>query len=239
MTRATLVLLSLLVVPQAALAQFVPRFDGQTPSGEFSITLPSLDLPSTFAWYGDSIIQGACSSSPQVPLQQLLPGYVGVNRGISAQTSAQIAARYFAGHLTDCGGEECGTYLFEGGVNDCKGGGCDPASVLATMMAMVDDARTRHRRVIASNIAPFRTCAICGGGDLAAGWELAKQYNALFAAACAARRDITCIDVGAGSDWEEPATDGVLKSAWSCDGLHWQQAAIDALAARARLAFPP
>lgn len=216
-------------------AQFV-RVGGASGGG----SAPVAPLPATFIWYGDSIVQGAGSgTAPPAKLQSLLPGYVGFNAGISNETAAQIATRYFAAvngaARTDCNGEQCGTYLFEGGVNDCKGGVCTPSAVLATMLTMVDDCRARGRRCIWSNIMPFRDCAFCG--DTAAGWVKAKEYNALWRQACASRSRLECLDVGEDSDFEEPDTDGFLAEDYSFDGIHLQQAGTDAYAAMAAAVF--
>jgi hypothetical protein len=222
------------VVGGAASAQALLRYLGDRPGGgSASSGTCRAPLPTTAAWYGDSIIEGACSgASPAVRLQQMKPGWTAFNKGVSGETSSQIVARYFAGRDTACNGDLCGTYLFEGGVNDLKGGTGNPAAVLATMLTAVDDCRSRGRHCVWSNIMPFRACNFCG--DTSAGWVLVQQYNALWTAACAARPDIRCVQVGAGSVFEEPATDGYLTAAFSCDGIHLVQAGTDAFVVLAK-----
>jgi hypothetical protein len=224
----TFALLLLLVASQAR-AQFVPFFAGQTPNGGGVLSSGGgggggADLPMSFSWYGDSIIVGFCNdTAPADALLALLPGYAGTARWAQAGTTiSDITAQYFTTKSFACGGEPCGTYIFEGGVNDCKNGSCTPATMLSTFLTAIDDARADGKRVVWSNIAPFATCSFCTP-DPAGGWVLAKQYNALWASACAVRPDVTCIDAGAGTAWEEPSTDGHLKTAWSCDGIHWLQ----------------
>jgi hypothetical protein len=236
--RATLLLSLLCSLSAGAQAQLT--YLGQTAGGSVAQTGGAqVDLLlHSFVLYGDSIALGLCSATPPyLALSALLPGYFAATQAQSGTTTAQIAAHYVDTRDTACGGERCGTYVFQGGVNDCKNGECTPATMLAATLAAVDDARALGRRVIWVNVAPFATCSFCGAP--VAGWALAKEYNALVLAACAARTDVTCLDVGAGSAWEEASADGHLKTAWSCDGIHWLQGGTDALAAALRLAFPP
>jgi len=226
-----------LLFSSTAWGQFAPYFPGQSPNDGLirSGVSPVDALPRSFAVYGDSIALGLCSTTaPHLALSALLPGYLAANHAQSGTTTSEIATHYFATRDTACDGTLCGTYLFEGGVNNVKNGSGTPSSMLSDMLSAVDDARSRGRRVVWTNIAPFKGCGFCG--DPATGWTLAKSYNTLWAAACAARPDITCVDVGAGTAWEEPSTDGYLKTAWSCDGIHWLQGGTEAWAQAASAA---
>jgi hypothetical protein len=68
----------------------------------------------------------------------------------------------------------------------------------------------------------------------------ALAYNALIAAACAARPEVTCLFPW--DTFEAPYTDaaerGYLKEAYDCDGIHLLQAGSDTLAGLVRTAFP-
>ncbi|HYI01362.1 SGNH/GDSL hydrolase family protein [Hyalangium sp.] len=237
MPRLLTLALLLLAVEVGAQAQYTyPGRTAGTAVVQMSDAVTGL-LPSSLVTLGDSIGDGFCNDTPPyLALAALLPGYLASNRAQSGTTTSQIADRYFATRDTACAGERCGAYLFQGGVNNFRLGTGDTEQALEDMLSAVDDARELGRRVVWTNIGPFRGCGFCT--DTATGWALAQEYNALWAAACAARPDITCIDVGSGSAWEEPETDGYLLTAWSCDGIHWLQGATDEWAEKARLAFP-
>ena len=241
-------LLFLLLLPCLAQAQLRASYPGdfragRLASGNVSLTAP---LPATLAWYGDSITQGSCNAtSPPAKLLQMLPGYSGVNRGVSGETMAQIAARYFAGMATDCGGEVCGTYVVAGGTNDCGTGECDTDVVLATHLSVVDDALSKGRRVVSFNIPPSR-CApeieSCVGGN-EAGALKALEYRTKWQAACAARPAVACLDAFEEMEatWTDAEERGYLVDAYTCspaDRVHTSQAGADYLAAMARRAFP-
>jgi hypothetical protein len=91
----------------------------------------------TVGWYGDSITQGACSSSaPPARLDVQLaaagkPGYVVTNAGVSGETAHQISARAQAGSATACIGEPCGHYVVQGAVNTLKSAAHNALSVAA------------------------------------------------------------------------------------------------------------
>lgn len=199
-------------------------------------------LPTTVATYGDSLTQGACVPVPYPAQVDSLPGYYARNRGISAETAAQITTRYFANYNTDCLGELCGTYMFSGGTNDCMQGACEPASVLATMLAAVDDALSRGRQVVWLDIPPFLVPAGCGQclGGISAGIEKSLTYNALQAAACQSssrpnRHLLRCVSTYPSLE-ENPAstggTRGLLRAGYECsstDRVHNSQAGADVL----------
>jgi hypothetical protein len=235
MSRLPLIAAALLLASSVH-AQALLSYPGQTPGRATSVaSTPAASLPRSGGIYGDSIMADFCSTQAlTVTMAGLLPGYSFSNLAQAGTTTSQINDRYFATRDTACAGERCGTYLFQGGVNNCHSATCDPEAMLLEMLEAVDDARGLGRGVAWTNIAPFLGCTPCAGPE-ASGWVLAQQYNALWAAACAARPDITCIDVGAGTPWEGDA--GYLAAAWSCDGIHWLQAASNAWAALAAQAF--
>lgn len=228
---------ALLLISCVAYAQARSDYPGRVPRPRRNVQAPA-SLPPSIGGYGDSILAGFCNSlSPIAKLASLLDGHTFANLAQAGTTTSQISARYFATRDTACAGERCGTYVFQGGVNNCHSlHSCDPAVMLSDMLSAIDDARSLTRRVIVTNIAPFVDCSPCAG-PTDVGWELAKEYNDGLALACAGRPDITCIDVGHQSDWEAPFLDGILRLAWSCDGIHWLQGGADAWAAEARSAF--
>jgi hypothetical protein len=200
-------------------------------------------LPTTAAWYGDSISQGACNATPPpARLQQQLPGWLVVNRGVSGENVAQITARYFAGRDTDCLGQPCGTYVLAGMTNDCGQGACTPQTVLTTMLTAVDDALSRGRRVVWVDGPPFRVPASCAGclGGSYAGVLKTLEYNALVAAACLSparpnRHLLRCVSTYPTMEapWVDPADRGFLKDEYACDTeadwVHTSQPGAEAL----------
>lgn len=228
-----LILLSVLASIKAQ-GQALRSYPGDRPSAAVSGGAGSTTpLPATFAWYGDSIVQGTCNGTPPpVRLGQLLPGYLAVNRGISGENVAQITTRYLANFATDCAGEPCGTYIFEGMTNDCGTGTCDVPTVIATMLTAVDHARAQGFRVLWFNGPPNLTCEEVGCvGGTAAGVAKMLEYRAAMQTACVARPDVRCIDAYAAL--EDPTSPGALLEAYRCsslDRVHTSQAGADVLA---------
>lgn len=225
-----------LLVASPALAQF-GSFGGTGSKGRGG---PSVaPLPTTFAWYGDSIAAGACSATtPTARLQSLLgAGWAGsTNAGdgtapaVGGYTAAQIRTRYEATRDTACAGDRCGTYVFEGGVNSIVNG-VSAAATLGDMKAIVDDCRSLGRNCVWYGILPFRGSA--QGSD--ARTTAALSYNALMAAECATRPNVECLFPYAA--FEDPANSGYLLPAYSCDGIHLVQDGTNALAALAAAAL--
>lgn len=215
---------------------------------------PAPLLPTTFAWYGDSIAAGACSPrTPTLALQALLNsgdvagstsgGWAGSgNAGdgafpaVGGYTAAQIRARYFATRDTACAGERCGSYLIEGGINSLVNG-ATVQSTLDDMTAIAVNCRSLNRLCIWSNIMPCRGSPNCDSVNPAA-WTLAKQYNAAWTTACTSISGMNCVDVGAGSSFEKSGTDGYLPDAFTCDGIHLTQTGTDAWVTLVRTKFP-
>jgi hypothetical protein len=238
MPRLSLIAAALLLASSVH-AQALLSYPGRTPGQATAAAAgtPAASRPRSAGIFGDSIMADFCSARPLIETLALeLPGYSFSNLAQAGTTTSQINDRYFDKWDDGCAGEPCGAYLFQGGVNNCHSATCDPETMLADMLEAVDDARALPGDPVVAwtNIAPFLGCTPCAGPE-APGWVLAQQYNALWAAACAARPDITCIDVGAGTPWEGDA--GYLAAAWSCDGIHWLQAASNAWAALAAQAF--
>lgn len=222
----------LLSSEEVAVASYTQHGRGYVRLGEI--------LPTTLAWYGDSITQGSCNPTPP-PAKLLagLPGYYVVNRGISAERMIQITARYFANAATDCLGERCGVNVFAGGTNDFGLGTGDVAEVLALQRAAVDDSLTRGRRTIVLDVPPFLVppgCIGCIGGN-EAGVAKAMEYNAALAEACARperpnKQLLRCVATYTTMEAPGPVR-GYLKDELHCDGtdyVHTSQAGADELA---------
>ena len=195
-------------------------------------------MPPTVAWYGDSIVAGACQEQPA---PAALAGMLGsswsvTNHGVSGESASHIRQRYEASWSTACEGESCGWYLIEGGVNSVKGTPfVSPEAALSDMVAMVDDARARGSQVVWFGILPFKGCTLCQE-DTTPGVARAREYNALMAQACADRPDVTCLQLY--SEFEDPDRPDFLKPEYSCDGIHLNQRSAEQLATRVRSLFP-
>jgi len=195
-------------------------------------------LPPTVAWYGDSIVEGACQEQPApTALAQMLgPAWSVNNHGVSGEAASNIRQRYEASWSSACQGQACGWYLIQGGVNSVKGiPYASPAATLSDMVAMVDDARARGSQVVWFGILPFKGCTLCKE-DTTPGVARAQEYNALMAEACADRPDVTCLQLY--SEFEDPDRPDFLKPEYSCDGIHLNQLSAEQLATRARSLFP-
>jgi lysophospholipase L1-like esterase len=196
------------------------------------------NLPPTVAWYGDSIVAGACQEQPApATLGQMLgPPWSVQNHGVSGEAAAHIRQRYEASWSTACHGQACGWYLIQGGVNSVKGTPyVSPAATLADMVAMVDDARARGSQVVWFGILPFKGCTLCQE-DTTPGVARALEYNALMAEACADRPDVICLQLY--SEFEDPDRPDFLKPEYSCDGIHLNQRSAEQLATKVRGLFP-
>ncbi|AAK94402.1 hypothetical protein Mx8p67 [Myxococcus phage Mx8] len=137
---------------------------------------------------GDSIMFGYCNTTaPPTLVKAGLPGgltggWVVLNGAIVGETAPQIRARYVAEEATACVGERCAYLLLEGGVNSLRIGNA-PAAVLAEMVWVVDDALAKGYGVVWTDVLPYAGNAGSGTDPLGQ----ATAYNALWAAACAAR----------------------------------------------------
>jgi len=195
-------------------------------------------VPSTVAWYGDSIVHGACKEQPppDALAQMLGPAWSVSNHGVSGEFASNIRRRYEATWSSACQGEACGWYLIEGGVNSLKGTPhTTPAAALEDMVAIVDDARARGSQVVWFGILPFKGCTLCNE-DTSPGVARVREYNALMAQACADRPDVTCLQLY--SEFEDPDRPDFLKPEYSCDGIHLNQRSAEQLATRVRSLFP-
>ncbi|WFG54122.1 hypothetical protein Mx9_p15 [Myxococcus phage Mx9] len=155
-----------------------------------------------------------------------------------AETAAQIRARYVAEKATACVGERCAYLMLEGGVNSLRIGNA-PAAVLADMVWVVDDALSKGYGVVWTDVMPYAGNAGSGTDPLGQ----ATTYNALWAAACAARASSPALRCLANYDaFVDPARPGYLREEYSCDGVHLTQAGANLFAARlasSLLAIPP
>jgi lysophospholipase L1-like esterase len=236
LSEALLVLRTLLFVLLALLAQACSARSEDLRTRQSALGLTS--LPSTVAWYGDSITEGSCKQqAPPAALAQLLgSSWFVSNHGVSGEAAEQIRQRYEASWDSACQGQACGWYLIQGGVNSLKGvPHTSPAHALADMVAMVDSARDRGRRVVWFEILPFKGCTLCD--DTTPGVARVREYNALMAQACAARPEVACVQVY--SDFEDPVRPDFLRPDYGCDGIHLNEAGAEQLAGQARGLFPP
>lgn len=202
--------------------------------------------PPTLVGTGDSIMQ--LSQLPQRIATTLGANWYAVNAGVSGETAAQISARWFSSEATYCGGARCAYAYVEGGVNSIKGGGALPAAtVLTTMLGIVDDALSKGYVVVWSDILPFRGWPFEGVPVTDLNIDLALAYNAGMQAACTARATNTRLRcVFAYNAFVDPTRlrlDGVtpagyLLPAYSADELHLNEAGSAALAALAAARLP-
>jgi hypothetical protein len=196
-------------------------------------------------------MQGSGSSTaPTVRLDQELPaGWATFNKGVSGESAHQIAERVIADSATMCGGEACGVYWLQGGVNTLKSaafmantadevanialngdGGADDQHDLG-MLDAADYLLSIYPDVyvLLSDALPY--AAYCEPGQCPtvtiAAHARATAYNSLLAAACAARPRLRCIFNY--SAFTEPATSGHLRTAYTADSLHLNQTGTDAL----------
>jgi lysophospholipase L1-like esterase len=228
-------LLTLLLLGQA-----LARYPGDRPGAVASSSEACSVARTTLALYGDSIGAGACNSTlPATKLEQLLgAGWVatlntgdGSQPAVSGYTAAQIRARYEATHATACAGEPCGYVVVQGGVNSLKGG-VSPEDTLEDMVAVVDHALAQSYRVAWLGVLPYAGCTapLCTEEAAAEAHAKATAYNALVAAACAARPAVRCVLPY--ETFEDPAEEGHLREEYSCSGsdkLHLKQAGADVL----------
>jgi hypothetical protein len=178
--------------------------------------------PATVAWYGDSITQGACSSTPPpAALDGLLPaGYTVANEGIAGQTTHEIYTRIASavvgvGASTVCVGSPCGHYIVQGAVNTLKSaeyaestaasvaaialngsGVCNVA--VADSCGTLDSVDLLHTtypqaRIYALGVLPYAGCDFVTCGTLVEPGARAAAYNAALQTACASRPWLTCV----------------------------------------------
>lgn len=178
--------------------------------------------PPTIAVYGDSRMQGGlCSSSspasPAAYVDANLPGgasygWLVKNAGVTGYTPAQILAAYNSGEATLCNGERCAYLVVNGGVN-CLRLGTAPATCLADMITLVDDALAKGYAVVWMGETDYSLWASAGSNPT----TQATTFNTLWTAACAARASNTrlkCLDLY--TSMGVPLTN-------TCDGVHDNQ----------------
>lgn len=176
----------------------------------------------TVAVYGDSRMQGGlCSStspsSPPAYLDANLPGganggWLVKNAGVTGYTPAQILAAYTAGEATLCNGERCAYLVVNGGVN-CLRTGTAPATCLADMTTLVDDALGKGYAVVWMGETDYSLWASAGTNPT----TQATTFNSLWASACTARASNTrlkCLSLYTAMG--VPLTN-------TCDGVHDNQ----------------
>lgn len=203
---------------------------GQTCTAAAAPRLPTVRVD------GDSIMAGNLCSvtgplSPPAYVDANLPGgttegWLVKNAGVTGQTPAQIRATYTAGEATACNGDRCGHLVLEGGVN-CLRAGTAPATCLADMTFIVDDALSKGYAVVWLDVTPYKAWASAGTDPTGQ----ATNYNALWASACAARASnlkLKCLaNYAAFVDGS-----GNLAAGNTCDGVHFNQTGTNALGAR-------
>ena len=189
------------------------------------------NLPNTYGCYGNSIMAGACNAqSPCSRVGDAIPGSAISQNAVSGYTALQIRNAYFANYSTSCIDEECGTILLNGGVNSLKAPGAITGIVeqetLDYMLEVVDHALARGRRVVWIDVLPYASCDIATCPVLVDPGERARTYNALKAAACAARFSIYLDCVVAYEEFESVITPDFLATQYACsDGIHLQDTA--------------
>lgn len=140
----------------------------------------------TLVGIGDSIMQ--LSQLPERMRAVLGNNWSAINQGVSGETAAQISARWFASEAGYCDGRRCSYVYVEGGINSLKGGGAlPPATVLSTMLSIVDDALAKGYIVIWQDVLPMRGWPFEGVPVTDATIDGVLAYNAGMQAACAAR----------------------------------------------------
>lgn len=201
----------------------------------------------TVVGYGDSIMAGEGSGGTLLThvIQQLPPGWFKVEAGISGQTADQIAARAVAGLATACGDKPCSVCVFEGGVNDVKGGGAvSGAAAVDRMRVAIDYARATSvggvpvcRRIVWVGLMPFRGWPFNQNDD--ATQQRAKDFNARMLSDCTSAPlagDVRVRCVFPYATFEAPDRPTYLKAPCdaapngSGDGLHLPPSCADELA---------
>lgn len=190
---------------------------------------------------GDSLTLNTCVAGGAGPITTLdanLPGgasggWLVVNKGVSGSTPAQIRTAYTSDEATACNGERCASLIIEGGVN-CLRLGTAPATCLADMTAIVDDALGKGVAVVWLNVTPYAGWGSAGVNPVGQ----ATTYNALWQAECAYRASnalLKCLDNY--SAFVDPSNPGFLLPTYSCDGVHYSQVGMNLLASRLQTAL--
>lgn len=239
----------------SALAQATVRYPGDKPnSPQSSIVAP---LPHRYVCYGNSIFNGACSSSSIcAAFQSAIPGATAFNESVSGYTAAQIRTCYFDGipgvcdsYETACGGTPCQRVLLGGPVNSLKAPGAVTGVVeqeaLEDELAIVDHALSQGWQVVWTDGLPYSTCAAATCPVLVDAHQRMTTYNTLKAQACAARSNnplLKCVSglyelfedqLEEGEDPEEHV-EGALSDAYACadDHIHLKNEGTDLLKCR-------
>lgn len=180
---------------------------------------------------GDSIMQGGLCGvtgplSPPAYLDTNLPGgtaggWLVKNAGVTGTTPAQIRTAYTTDEATYCSGDRCAHLILEGGVN-CLRASTAPATCLADMTFIVDDALSKGVAVVWLDVTDYSLWASAGVNPTLQ----ATTYNTLWQAACDARASnpkLKCL--------ANYAAMGV-PLVNTCDGVHMNQAGTNSLGAR-------
>lgn len=208
-----------------ALPILVALLAGQTCTAATAPRLPTIRAS------GDSLIQGGLCSvtgpiSPPAYLDANLPGgatggWLVKNAGVTGTTPAQIRTAYTTDEATYCNGERCAYLVLEGGVN-CLRASTAPATCLADMTWIVDDALSKGYAVVWLDVTDYSLWASAGVNPTGQ----ATAYNTLWAAECAARASNTrlkCLSLY--SVMGVPLTN-------TCDGVHDNQTGTNLRGAR-------
>lgn len=197
---------------------------------------------------GNSMMQNACvggGTGPITTLDTNLPGgltggWLFKNTSVIGDSAAAISTSYFdvtanntRGESVACNGERCAHLIIEGGVNSLRTGST-PAAVLAIMVAIVDDALSKGVAVVWLDVTPYAGFAGAGTNPLGQ----ATTYNTLWQAACDSRASNPLLKCLASySTFVDPSNPGFLLPAYSCDGIHLTQTAMDLYSTRIRTAL--
>lgn len=228
------VLMAALVLSQAA-----ARHPGDMPASPGASAPP----PRTFVCYGDSLMAGACSTTPLCEaVGAAIAGSRTSNESVSGYTPAQIKICYEGGdsgnclgYAAACGDRDCGYVLLNGGVNQLKAGnavtGEVEAAAVATTFETVDAILANTESIVVLfDVLPYATCNPATCPTVTDARLRATTYNSLKAAACAARANnprLKCITSYAAM--EDPEEEGALSSTYACadDFIHLKQAGTD------------
>lgn len=190
---------------------------------------------------GDSLTLNTCvagGTGPMTTLDANLPGgasygWLLKNGGVSGTTAAQIRTAYSTDEATYCNGDRCRYLVLEGGVNSLRTG-ITPANTLTDMVWIVDDALSKGYAVVWLDVTPYAGYVSAGVNPVGQ----ATTYNTLWQAACDARASNTRLKCLSNySTFVDPSNAGYLLPAYSCDGIHLTQTAMDLFATRIKSAL--
>jgi lysophospholipase L1-like esterase len=204
----------------AVVAQFGGTFGGAGGAGGGT---PASSAFTKIACVGDSLTEGVGSVLTPYPTgigQRLSPALYSVaNLGVTGDNIAGMDARWAVVSM------QYNTLTLLGGINDIASG-ATAASVYSTMTTLL--ARTGPTKKVVLTLTPFGT---------ASSWTSGKQTQ-LDALNTSIRGTAGVTVVDAYNLLKDPANPNNLLPAYSADGLHWNQAGTDVIAAAVAVVIP-